>query len=107
MAGSRLAEASMAVTAHVGRVARLSQRRECHALTRRLPYRRLLAAQDAEHGKLMQTEMTTPALQPIIEPWRIAALVLIVVAAMLFVHAIDPATAEISDQQTLAASTDR
>jgi hypothetical protein len=55
----------------------------------------------------MQTEMNTPALQPIIEPWRIAALVLIVVAAMLFVHAIDPATAEISDQQTLATSMDR
>lgn len=55
----------------------------------------------------MQTKMNTPALQPIIEPWRVAALVLIVIAAMLFVHAIDPATAEISDQQAIAASTDR
>ncbi|MFB0488315.1 hypothetical protein ABIE45_000901 [Methylobacterium sp. OAE515] len=55
----------------------------------------------------MQTEMNTPALQPIIEPWRIAALVLIVVAAMLFVHAIDQATAEISDQQATTPSTDR
>ena len=55
----------------------------------------------------MQTETNTPALQPIIEPWRIAALVLIVVAAMLFVHAIDPATAELSDRQATTASTDR
>ena len=55
----------------------------------------------------MQTKMNTPALQPLIEPWRVAALVLIVIAAMLFVHAIEPATAEISDQQAIAASTDR
>lgn len=54
----------------------------------------------------MQTETTTPALQPLIEPWRIVALVLIVAVAMLFVHAIEPAEAGISDQQAFVTSTD-
>ena len=55
----------------------------------------------------MLTEMSTPSPQPIIEPWRIAALLLIVAAAMLFVHAIEPATAGISNQQVTVSSTDR
>ena len=46
----------------------------------------------------MQTEMDKAAHQPILEPWRIAALVLIVVVAMLFVHAINPADAGVIER---------
>ncbi|GJE58841.1 hypothetical protein [Methylobacterium trifolii] len=46
----------------------------------------------------MQTEMDKAPHQPILEPWRIAALVLIIVVAMLLVHAVDPAGAGIIEQ---------
>ena len=56
---------------------------------------------------VLQTEMDKPVHQPIFEPWRVAALVLIVVAAMLVVHAIDPVSTGIPGRQALGTSTDR
>ena len=79
----------------------------CPIFTNRSPHRRPLPVSDPGESSLMQTETNAPALQPIIEPWRILALVLIVAVAMLFVHAIEPATARISEQQAITASTDR
>ena len=40
------------------------------------------------------TEDTAPPQPPIIEPWRIMALILITVAGMVFAHAVTPSHAE-------------
>jgi uncharacterized protein YcsI (UPF0317 family) len=41
----------------------------------------------------MNTQPDRPSPQPIIEPWRLAVIVMILGGAMLFVHAIVPAGA--------------
>jgi hypothetical protein len=48
------------------------------------------APQALEDGRPMNTQPDKPLPQPIIEPWRIAVLMLIFGGAMLFVHAVVP-----------------
>lgn len=55
----------------------------------------------------MQTKIDTPEHQPILEPWRIAALLLIIAAAMLFVRAIEPSEGNAAEWPSRLARADR
>jgi hypothetical protein len=44
----------------------------------------------------MPSETTPPSQEPILEPWRIVALALIVAAGLLFVHLVVPTEADAS-----------
>ena len=52
----------------------------------------------------MSTQPDKPSALPIIEPWRVAVLVMILGGAMLFVHAVVPAGASTRHEPTARTS---